>query len=210
MPNTEPSRTAVTYDQDQLLVSETAYRILRSLHDNPDYGTSIAAGLDKDPGSIRNFLRSMHAYGFLTAPADLDVRGNKQYYTIDHDGLFHVWQHLLVDAYTEVTDGRDALIETVDDQLAHRPGSPYEPLFRNWLDAYLTEIETSTCQKMLLDDMADALELHLHTLRRTTTDAGDAFEQLSSAEQRLNSVLRVAATQGTPNLVAVAEAAFHD
>jgi hypothetical protein len=99
----------MAYQRDDLLESETAYRISVILWKEVSYGAQIARKLDRNAEnkaeSVRNLLRVMASAGIICEVKEESLKimnedgsvkkdlskGNRKYYSIDIEGLYEYW-----------------------------------------------------------------------------------------------------------------------
>lgn len=205
-----PDAPEPVYDFNQLLDSETAYRIFRHLHDEPDYGTATAKAIgNESPESVRNFQRSMYTWRLLEKTA-VEDSGHKQYYTVDLESTFNIWYRLVIKQYVAATQGgRDGLIDRFETAAKRHQTNKFKAICTDWITSYLDRKSVSTLRNMLLDDLADAVELHLV---QTGLEAGsyrDGLDAVDDELRTLNTILRVAAMTDS-DIHAITADAFGD
>lgn len=145
------------YDRKNVITSERPYDVLRELSNNIEegsYATEIADTLDSNQQNISEIINNLEKVGLV----EKGKRTRAQYYRVSPEGAFDLFLRLWLEKLegTELEGAIKRDLEKAAEEFDNGPGAIV--LLYNYINRYTQSIESSTIEKMLVEDFYDDLE----------------------------------------------------
>jgi regulator of replication initiation timing len=192
----------MAYNQKQILNSETAYKVLRKIHqgEKGSYPKRISEDLDTHSNTISDMIKVMRDMSLVKR----GERSKAQFYILDYQGLYDYWTSDLLEKYKKnapdfqhkqdaIEDFKEAIeTDTPIEEVTESDHGEISTFLIRYLSEYLSSVENSTINEMLYDNIHEGMRTELQSRAKPGDVQYDITwtDQLAVLHQILNHALR--------------------